>query len=44
MGKKPPKENEPPSNDLFFRIAFAVSIKAPKGYQVSFEKNRRFIY
>ena len=44
MGKKPPKENEPPSNDLFFRIAFAVSIKAPKGYQVSFRGESLGVY
>ena len=44
VGKKPPKENEPQSKELFYRVAFAVSIKAPKGYQISFEKNRQFIY
>ena len=43
-GKKPPKEGEPPANDLIFKLGFHVSIKAPKGYQVSFEKNRQFIY
>lgn len=43
-GKKPPQPDEPESNDLFFRVAFAVSVKAPKGYQISFEKNRQFIY
>ena len=43
-GKKPPKENEPPSKELYFRLAFSVSVKAPKGYQISFEKNRQFIY
>ena len=32
------------SRDLFFTLAFAVSIKAPKGRQISFEKNRNFIY
>jgi len=32
------------SNDLFYTLAFSVSIKAPKGYQISFEKNRNFIY
>lgn len=43
-GKKPPVEGQPPSKELFFRPAFVVSIKAPKGYQISFEKNRQFIY
>lgn len=43
LGKKPTKEGEEPSNDLFYRVPFAVSIKAPKGYQISFEKNRNFI-
>lgn len=41
-GKKPTTNGEP-SKDLFFTIGFNVSIKAPKGYQVSFEKNRNFI-
>lgn len=41
-GKKITKEGNP-SNDLFFTIGFNVSVKAPKGYQVSFEKNRNFI-
>lgn len=30
--------------DLYFQLAFSVSVKAPKGRQVSFEKNRQFIY
>lgn len=29
--------------DLYFKVAFSVSIKAPKGAQVSFAKNRNFI-
>ena len=41
-GKKPSQTNEQ-SKDLFFTVAFAVSIKAPKGHQISFEKNRNFI-
>lgn len=43
-GKKPPVEGQPPSKELFYQPAFAVSIKAPKGFQISFEKNRQFIY
>lgn len=43
-GKKPPTEGQPPSRDLFFQLGFSVSVKAPKGYQISFEKNRQFIY
>lgn len=31
------------STDLCYKTAFSVSVKAPKGYQVSFEKNRNFI-
>lgn len=42
-GKKPPKEGEPSSKDMYYTIAFNVSVKAPRGYQVSFEKNRNFI-
>lgn len=35
--------DEDQSKDLNFRLAFSVSIKAPKGRQISFEKNRKFI-
>lgn len=42
-GKKPSTEGQPASKDLFYRLAFSVSVKAPKGHQVSFEKNRQFI-
>ena len=43
-GKKPPTEGQPPSKDLIYSLGFSVSVKAPKGYQISFEKNRQFIY
>lgn len=43
-GKKPPVEGQPESKELFFQQAFSVSVKQPKGYQVSFEKNRQFVY
>lgn len=32
------------SKSLYFRVAFSVAVKAPKGAQVSFEKNKQFIY
>ena len=32
------------SKSLYFQLAFSVAVKAPKGAQVSFEKNKRFIY
>ena len=41
-GKKQGIENN--SRELYFRLAFHVAIKAPKGYQVSFAKNKEFIY
>lgn len=31
------------ANDLHYKVAFSVSIQAPKGAQVSFAKNRNFI-
>lgn len=37
-------ENESQSKSLFYRAAFSVAVKAPKGAQVSFEKNKQFIY
>lgn len=42
-GKRPPKVGETVSKELEFKLAFSVSVKAPKGAQVSFEKNRNFI-
>lgn len=43
IGKKPTQPNMPPNKDLIYRAAFSVSVKAPKGHQISFEKNRQFI-
>ena len=31
------------SNDLYYKLAFSVSIQAPKGSQISFAKHRAFI-
>lgn len=42
-GKKPSVAGQPDSKDLFYTLAFSVSVKAPKGHQISFEKNRQFI-
>ncbi len=44
IGKKPHQDGIPDSKEMYYQLAFSVSIKAPKGYQVSFEKNRQFIY
>lgn len=43
-GKKTSVDEVSQANDLFYRLAFNVSIKAPKGRQISFEKNKNFIY
>lgn len=43
LGKKPKVEGEDSSREMFYRIAFNVSVKAPKGYEISFDKNRNFI-
>lgn len=32
------------SKSLFYQLAFSVAVKAPKGAQISFEKNKRFVY
>ena len=43
-GKRPTQaDNADSSRELQYKLAFSVSVKAPKGYQVSFEKNRNFI-
>lgn len=44
VGKTPHKEGVPQSKELHYRLAFSFSVKAPKGYQVSYEKNRQFVY
>lgn len=43
LGKQPKIEGETSSNELFYKLAFSVSIKAPKGQEISFDKNRAFI-
>lgn len=43
-GKKISTDSSTQNKDLFFSLGFSVSIKAPKGRQISFEKNRNFIY
>ena len=42
--KKVSSDSESQRNDLFYRLAFSTSIRAPKGRQISFAKNREFIY
>lgn len=42
IGKKPTTDGSP-SNDLSFQLAFNTSVKAPKGREISFEKNRNFV-
>ena len=42
-GKRPKIEGQDSSKEMFYRVAFNVSIKAPKGYEISFDKNRAFI-
>lgn len=44
IGKKPHQEGVPDNKELYYRLAFSVAIKAPKGHSISFEKNRQFIY
>lgn len=43
-GSKPAVEGAPDGHDGLFQLAFSVSVKAPRGHQVSFEKNRQFVY
>ena len=42
IGKKAGQNGES-GRDLQFQLAFSVSVKAPRGHQVSFEKTRNFI-
>ena len=43
MGKRPGSGEDKQSKEAYYRVAFSVSIKSPKGYEISFEKNRTFI-
>lgn len=43
IGKRPSVEGQDASRDMYYRVAFHVAIKAPKGYEISFEKTRTFI-
>ncbi len=43
IGKARHQEGVPDSKELFYRLAFSVAIEAPKGHEISFEKNRMFI-
>ena len=43
-GKRHSSNNESSNKEVYFQTAFGVAIKAPKGRQISFEKNRLFIY
>lgn len=43
IGKRPKIEGEDSSRELFYQVAFDVAIKAPKGYEISFDKHRSFI-
>lgn len=42
-GKRPQVVAGGSGKELEFKAAFSVAVKAPKGYQVSFEKTRNFI-
>ncbi len=42
-GKKPSTDPNMQDRDLFYTLGFAVSIKAPKGQEICFEKHRQFI-
>lgn len=44
LGKKAGIDTNINSKELFYQVAFYVGVKAPKGHQVSFAKNREFIY
>lgn len=43
VGKRPSQPGVEESKTMFFKAAFSVSIQAPKGYEISFDKNRTFI-
>ena len=42
-GKRPSIEGEDITREMYYKVAFSVSIKAPKGFSISFAKHRNFI-
>ena len=42
-GKRPGVEGEDITREMYYRVAFSVSVKAPKGFDISFAKHRNFI-
>lgn len=44
LGKLASSGESDASKEVYFKLAFSVSIQAPKGHQISFAKNREFIY
>ena len=43
IGKRTKVKGENSTSELHYKTAFNVSIKAPKGHEISFDKNRQFI-
>lgn len=43
-GKEHHQEGVLDSKELHYQLVFSFAVQAPKGYQISFEKNRQFIY
>ena len=43
MGKRASDSSADDGKEAYYRVAFSVSIKAPKGREISFEKNRAFV-
>ncbi len=43
LGNRPGVVDDTSAKEMFYKVAFSVSVKAPKGFYISFEKNREFI-
>lgn len=43
MGKRAGTSERKGDIEAYYRVAFAFAVQAPKGYEISFEKNRNFI-
>ena len=43
MGKRHKVEGRDETKELYFKVAFNVSVKAPRGFEISFDKNRQFV-
>lgn len=43
VGKRPKVDGEASSKELYFKVGFTVSVKAPQGFEISYDKHKQFV-